>query len=157
MPMLAIGRSIYIYVLYILLRMFCTKKTGRCCGDSRASEYGGVADVDDVSFLKSMIEKLVADNDKNTQYKVDPTRIYMTGHSNGCAMAQRFTAEHSELIAAVGCHSFYLLSDVPDTYLPRPMIEVHGDKDDSVPYDFRPEGDEKDFWTTGADYNLNRM
>ena len=67
----------------------------------------------------------------------DPSRVYIAGHSNGCAMAQRLGYEASDLFAAVGCHSFFLLveNNATTTYQSIPVIEVHGIQDFTVYYD----------------------
>jgi len=61
----------------------------------------------------------------------------MVGYSNGCMMAQRFALEASELVAAVGCQSGYLLSppaEPPASFAPMPIITVHGTADTVVPF-----------------------
>lgn len=65
---------------------------------------------------------------------VDATRVYLSGHSNGCAMAQRFAAEASDLTAAVACMAHYLLVDAAAEYAPVSVMEVHGINDPTVSY-----------------------
>jgi poly(3-hydroxybutyrate) depolymerase len=50
-------------------------------------------------------------------------------------MAQRVAAQASSEIAAVGCHSLYLLSDAASDYVPVPIIEIHGTADKVVGYE----------------------
>lgn len=114
---------------------------GKCCGGSVEKQ------VDDVSFIRKLVE---LEMDTKRSKPIDASRVYMAGHSNGCAMAQRMGAEASDLVAAVGCHSFYLLVDAPDTFMPTPVIEVHGISDPTVPY-VNPHQN----WTTGAEDNFN--
>ena len=95
---------------------------GKCCQGATQMK------IDDVSFLRSLIE-LELSNQGN---HIDESRVYISGHSNGCAMAQRMAVEASDLFAAVGCHSFYLLADVPSSYEAIPFIEVHGLADTTV-------------------------
>lgn len=76
----------------------------KCC------EPASITKVDDVGFLKSLITKLVQDN------PIDVTRIYVSGFSNGCAMAQRLAVEASDLITAVACMSLSLLVSVDKDY-----------------------------------------
>jgi polyhydroxybutyrate depolymerase len=64
--------------------------------------------------------------------KVDPKKVYWVGHSNGCAMAQAMAANASDIVTAVGCASFYLLTPVAATYSPVPIMVVHGTLDDWV-------------------------
>lgn len=97
---------------------------GGCC--SAAAQKG----IDDSGFLIKVVSAVV-----NETKKIDEGRIYMAGHSNGCCMAQAMGVKYSNNVAAVGCHSFYLLEAVPAAYKPVPFIEVHGTADNTVPYE----------------------
>ena len=78
-------------------------------------------------------------------HSVDTTRIYVTGHSYGCVMAQRVLAKASDLVAAVACFSGALtlandlgvfpLTELSSEYTPRPLMVIHGNTDTVVPYD----------------------
>jgi len=96
---------------------------GLCCAHSARD------DVDDVGF----IEKVV--NLSMEMHNVDADRIYASGWSNGCAMAQRLAMESSHVFAAVGCMAFYLITDHVDDYAPIPVMEVHGFLDQVVLYE----------------------
>jgi poly(3-hydroxybutyrate) depolymerase len=111
---------------------------GACCGLAQAMG------VNDVAFLRTMIAKIKVD-----YAMVDSRRIYVTGISNGCAMAQRFAAEASDLVAAAACTALYLLTD--QTSLPRPInfTEIHGIQDSVVSY-------EQSAQWTGAQNNFKR-
>ena len=93
-----------------------------CCGVAHQEN------IDDVSFILGMIEHLIA-----TQ-PVDADRIYLSGWSNGCAMTQMLTVQASEVFAAAGCMSFYLIAEASPTYSPVPFMEVHGFLDDLIVY-----------------------
>lgn len=93
-----------------------------CCGESV------VDDIDDVAFLAGLIDRLA------TELPIDRGRVYLTGWSNGCAMAQRIAAEASDMIASVACMSLYLLTDLPAGYDPVPVMTVHGDDDGIIPF-----------------------
>jgi poly(3-hydroxybutyrate) depolymerase len=67
-----------------------------CCGAAHARG------VDDVGFLRALVARL------SSEFPIDPTRVYVSGWSNGCMMAQRLAVEASDLIAAVGCMAGYL-------------------------------------------------
>ena len=103
---------------------------GLCCQGATQMK------IDDVSFLRSVVEiEIAADHTTNTtktRPMIDESKVYISGHSNGCAMAQRMAVEHSNYFAAVGCHSFYLLVDFPSSYDAIPFIEVHGEADNTV-------------------------
>jgi len=99
---------------------------GRCCGES-----------DDIGFLEKLAASVAA-----THGVIDLKRhVYWAGHSNGCAMAQRMAAQAPHIVAAVGCHSFYLLLNESDFPISEyafnrvPIIEIHGTKDQVVSYD----------------------
>ena len=96
---------------------------GWCCGDAVVHE------IDDLGFLLSLIGLA------QEIHPVDPSRIYVTGWSNGCAMAHRLAFHASDVIAAMGCMSMYLLDDIEPGYSPIPMLEVHGFVDDVVWYE----------------------
>ena len=96
---------------------------GWCCGRP-ASE-----NVDDLGFIEEIISISLE------IYNVDSDRIYASGWSNGCAMAQRLAMESSHIFAAVGCMSFYLLMTPVNTYSPIPIMEVHGFLDQVVLYE----------------------
>ena len=77
-------------------------------------------------------------------HSVDTTRIYVTGHSYGCVMAQRVLAEASDLFAAGACFSgalnladdlgVYPLTTLSSEYTPRPLMIIHGTYDATLPY-----------------------
>lgn len=87
--------------------------------------------VDDIGFIRQVIERTLANDTR-----LDADRVYMAGHSNGCALAQMVAAQANDLVAAVGCHSFYLLASPATDYYtnPVPIIEFHGTEDETVDY-----------------------
>ena len=95
---------------------------GYCCAD--AADW----DIDDVGYLRKVIAQTV------DALPVDEDRIYLTGWSNGCMMAQRMALEASELIAAVACTSGYLSFHEAEGYSPVPVMEMHGFLDENQPY-----------------------
>jgi polyhydroxybutyrate depolymerase len=96
---------------------------------------GGI--IDDVGFLGALIDTLAG------RYRVDRSRVYVAGHSNGGVLAHRVAADLSSRIAAaavvagtIGARS--LGSSVTRIDPPRgpvPMLIIHGDADGVVPYD----------------------
>ncbi|MGI9605058.1 MAG: alpha/beta hydrolase family esterase [Acidimicrobiales bacterium] len=94
-----------------------------CCG--RAVQE----DVDDVGFVRTMIDEISED------VAVDLDRVYLTGLSNGCAMAQRFAADASDAVAAVACMALYLIDQPESDYSPVPVMELHGTDDRVVRYE----------------------
>lgn len=95
---------------------------GWCCGEAKDSG------IDDVGFILSAIEAVQAN------HSIDASRIYSTGHSNGCAMTHKLANEASSTLAAAGCMALYLLEDPHPSYTPVSLIEVHGVLDAVIPY-----------------------
>ena len=95
---------------------------GWCCG--QAKDEG----VDDVRFILGLIEYI------SSNFSIDDSRIYASGHSNGCAMTHKLANEASDIFAAAGCMALYLLDDPAPSYTPISLIEVHGLLDQIIPY-----------------------
>ena len=55
--------------------------------------------LDDVGFILQVIGQVVSMQATSTSAPVDASRIYMTGHSMGCTVGQRFLAAHPEVMA----------------------------------------------------------
>lgn len=104
---------------------------GWCCGEAASARRPA----DDVDFLLGMRAQLLA-----TQPRLDPRRVWLSGHSNGCMMAQRLALEAPSCFAAVACSSAYLEADAsqPDLarYRRRPVavMTAHALDDEVVPY-----------------------
>ena len=81
-------------------------------------------DIDDVGFLRKLVEKV------SGQYDIDSNRIYVTGLSNGCAMAQRLANEASDIIAACACMSLHLLVPENPEYHAVSVMTMLGTDDD---------------------------
>jgi polyhydroxybutyrate depolymerase len=87
--------------------------------------------VDDVAFLKAMIEAI------GREVTIDPKRVFATGISNGGMMSHRLACDLSAQIAAiapvVGALS-PLLSEHCRPSRPVPVLAVNGTADPLVPY-----------------------
>ena len=95
---------------------------GYCCGDALYYE------IDDVDYLRTVIARTIEN------FPIDEQRIYVTGWSNGCMMAQRMALQASDLITAVACTSGYLSIHESDGYEPIPVMEIHGLLDENTQY-----------------------
>jgi len=93
---------------------------------------------DDVLFLYTLIKHL------QTTYRIDPSHIYITGHSNGGMMMYRMGGEHAEIFAAIAPVSAaiggYASPESPYYQIPIPtqplsVVHVHGRFDKNVLYD----------------------
>lgn len=87
----------------------------------------------DVDFIRDLIGRLEA------RCRVDPGRIYVSGHSNGASMAVRAACELADLIAAAGPVSGAYSSGRCSPSRPVPLFAIHGTADPIVPYEGIPE------------------
>jgi polyhydroxybutyrate depolymerase len=99
-----------------------TWNSGNCCGYARDNN------VDDVGFLRALIEQLQRD------YPVNPKRIYATGISNGGMMAYRLACEMSDQLAAIAPVAGALNVECKPAQ-PVAVIAFHGTADQHVLYD----------------------
>ncbi|MCK9897813.1 PHB depolymerase family esterase [Frankia sp. AgB32] len=97
---------------------------GGCCGPAARSG------VDDVAFLTRAVASL------GHQIRLDPHRIFLSGVSNGGAMAYRMACE-TDLFAAVGVDSTTMLVDCAGA-TPASVLHIHGTDDPTIRYDGGP-------------------
>lgn len=88
-----------------------------------------VNSVDDVAFFQQLISYL------ESNYQVDPKRIYATCLSNGAIMTYRLGVELSDKLAAIAPVSGALNYDKSLPIYPVSVIIFHGTADKYVPYD----------------------
>jgi polyhydroxybutyrate depolymerase len=83
---------------------------------------------DDVGYISTLIDTL------SKRYKIDSTRVYAAGFSNGSMMAYRLAAELSNKIAAIAAGSGPMtLTTIHPSY-PVAVIHFHAVDDSSIPY-----------------------
>mgnify|MGYP000942051716 CR=1 FL=1 len=100
-----------------------TWNAGACC------DYARDNNIDDVQFISRLIDKLVA------EYKINPKKIYATGHSNGGMMSYRLACELSGKIAAIApCGSTMVVTSPCIASRAVPVIHFHSEKDTNIPY-----------------------
>ena len=101
---------------------------GDCCTEAQPSG------VDDVQFVRDLLALV------ESQYCVDPRRVYATGFSNGGFMTHRLGCAMADTFAAIAPISGVL--GIPrDTCRPSrpvPVLDMHGTADPVVPYDGGP-------------------
>jgi polyhydroxybutyrate depolymerase len=88
--------------------------------------------IDDVGFVRALIDKLVAECD------ADPSRVYATGISNGAMMCHRLGCELGERIAAIAPVAGgmpVLLAEACRPQVPVSVLAINGTQDRMVPYE----------------------
>lgn len=87
--------------------------------------------VDDVAYLRGLIEEA------QENYRIDPRRVYLFGHSNGGFMSHRMACDAPDVITAIVslAGSTYLDPAECDTDTPVSMLQIHGTADDVILYD----------------------
>jgi polyhydroxybutyrate depolymerase len=98
--------------------------TDACCDFFRSG-------VDDVAYIDAVIDEITS------RYRVDPARIFVTGHSNGAFMAHRYACDRADRVAAVVALAGMTWKDQGQC---RPssavsVLHVHGRDDGTVRYD----------------------
>lgn len=85
--------------------------------------------VDDTAYVESIIASV------RGEYNVDPTRIFLIGHSNGGFMSYRLAYEHSATIAAIASLAGANHSDerMPPAN-PVHILQIHGTADGTIAY-----------------------
>ena len=99
--------------------------SGQCC--EPATTYG----VDDSAFIDALLHELIA------TFPIDPTLVFVTGHSNGAIMAQALACQFADRFAAVASVAGALDSTTQCTpSRPVSMLEIHGTNDQNVLYGY---------------------
>ena len=98
-----------------------TWNAGHCCAAAMRNR------VDDVGFVGAIIDALVASG------RADPSRVYVTGMSNGGMMAHRLGRELSGRIAAIAPVVGAVFGDEPAPQAAMPAFIVVGADDTTVP------------------------
>jgi polyhydroxybutyrate depolymerase len=94
---------------------------GICCGPALRKN------IDDLGFLTRLID--VVSKSEN----IDPGRVYLTGMSNGAAMAYRYACEGSYPIAAIGPVAGSFSYSCPKPH-PVSVVAIHGLDDQHIPF-----------------------
>lgn len=84
--------------------------------------------IDDAGFLLAAVDRA------GQRRRLDPDRLFATGHSSGAGMAQRLALDHAGRIAALGIVSGHLPPGGPPSR-PLPMLMIAGALDPVSPLD----------------------
>jgi len=98
-----------------------TWNAGHCCASAMTTG------VDDVAFIGAVIDALVKDG------RADPSRVYVTGMSNGAMMAHRLGRELSTKIAGIAPVVGAVFGDERPPVAPVPAFIIVGADDTTVP------------------------
>lgn len=87
--------------------------------------------IDDVGFIKTLVEALVA------KHRIDTTRIYSAGISNGGHMSLRLACDLSDIFAAVAAVTANMPQDIVESCNPAPIgiLMMNGTNDPILPYE----------------------
>jgi polyhydroxybutyrate depolymerase len=101
--------------------------------------------VDDTSYLLNLVKFV------QTQYRVDPSRIYIIGHSNGGFMANRLTCDGGSLFAGIATLAGTTFKDPTRCRSTEPVsvLHIHAVDDPTIKFG----GDTK---YPGAEETINR-
>jgi len=115
-----VAEKMHFLVAYPNGTRFSWNAGGDCCGRAITEN------VDDVNF----ISQTIIDISKNES--VDLQRVYITGISNGAAMAYRYACEGHYHIAAIGAVAGSLSFECPYPH-GISVMEIHGLEDQNIP------------------------
>ncbi len=99
--------------------------------DVRLGGMRSVAPQNDVEFLTNLADDLRLD------FNIDPSRMYVTGFSNGGFMTLRMACSASDRFAAfaeVGAALYNEMTQICGRGRPAPLLLMHGSADPSIPY-----------------------
>jgi polyhydroxybutyrate depolymerase len=99
-----------------------TWNAGNCCGYAMRNR------VDDVAFTRALLDDLAK------VVKVDPSRVYATGMSNGAIMAYLLASALSDRIAAIAPVGGPMGTETCKPKRPVPVIHFHGTHDAFAPF-----------------------
>lgn len=103
--------------------LLATWNAGTCCGPARDRN------IDDVGFIRKMIERLSA------QLDIDRQKIFATGMSNGGLMAHRLACEMSDTFRAIASVAGTDNTTSCNPKIPVSVLFIHAHNDDHVPFE----------------------
>mmetsp|Transcript_37762 Transcript_37762/g.42273 ORF Transcript_37762/g.42273 Transcript_37762/m.42273 type:complete len:385 (-) Transcript_37762:13-1167(-) len=116
-----------------------TTVTPPCCctTDNSYKTWSDYETLQDDVFLRNAIKYLTTDGALD-DVTLDPSKIVVTGHSNGGMAAFALAARHSDVISGIAVYGGSANTPFADDYSPIPVVIVHGKKDGEAPYDGMP-------------------
>jgi polyhydroxybutyrate depolymerase len=101
---------------------------GTCCDPARKRK------ADDVGFIGAMLDRMAK------KFKIDPTRVYATGISNGAIMSYKLACDLSDRIAAIAPVAGPNATATCSPSKPVSVIHFHGSGDPCSPFEGGPGG-----------------
>jgi polyhydroxybutyrate depolymerase len=98
-----------------------------------APRFPNAEQIDDVGFVSELISKCLT-----VEFRIDPSRIYATGFSNGGFFTQRLGWELSDKLAAIAPVAGTMGVERARNFFPKgpvSVIEIHGTLDEIVKYE----------------------
>jgi polyhydroxybutyrate depolymerase len=89
--------------------------------------YASRNDVDDVDFCKAVVAEI------QRRVAIDPTRVFVTGHSNGGMMCHRLAREAADVFQGIAPVAAAMNFSAAQSDVPMPVLMVHGTDDEIVP------------------------
>ena len=96
---------------------------GICCNPARDEGR------DDVLAIVEIVDRVIEQGD------IDSSRVYLTGFSNGCALAQGVLDRFGDRFAAGACVGDFLALEPVADPVPAPFLQLHSIDDNEVPYE----------------------
>jgi polyhydroxybutyrate depolymerase len=126
-------------------RRLLTWNARYCCGPAMENEAA------DVAFLSALIDTLV------TSQSVDPSRVFVTGMSNGAMMTHLAAWSLGSKVRAIAPVVGTIFGDEPAARAPVRAIIINGMRDESVPFaGGKPGGLGRDAWRRDARPSLEQ-
>jgi polyhydroxybutyrate depolymerase len=98
----------------------------RLWNDGQLRTEGPRARVDDVAFVRDLLEEL------GRKFNIDSSRVYIAGHSNGAGMVFHLGARLADRFAAIAAVAGHCWDQNPSPSRPLPTVYIIGSKDPLV-------------------------
>jgi poly(3-hydroxybutyrate) depolymerase len=105
-----------------------------CCQNEFRSIESSTHDAEFLRLVAEFVATQVPER-TNLQVTIDSTRVYFTGHGNGCTMALTMAVLQSNFVAAVCCTAGSFLTPPSADYSPTPVWNLFGEEDIMIPYE----------------------
>jgi polyhydroxybutyrate depolymerase len=105
---------------------FSRIRTGRTWNANHCCGYAMQRNIDDIGFINTLIDNLIQN------HNADPSRIYVTGMSNGAMLTHLVGIHLSDRIAAIAPLIGGMFGDETPPSMTMPALIINGAKDDVI-------------------------